>query len=243
MKKWHIYTLGLYLWGACLIMPANGWAERADPLTEEVEKLRQEINNNADKIDAQYQKLLDAQKAQNTAVNVQVPMFRTIPYMIEQLGEFSELEGTFRMLKTEDVPHFQLATVMALTPRELQAQTLQIEEAVKRLVIIGVYRTFIHTPHDEVTVTGIPLAINPANPTRRNNYLQSYSVTLTVSRTKALAVARNLFKVNKLSDLLKLNDEQATLQEWAWIPAFEKAMHNNRSLITINVHYQQLAGV
>jgi len=160
------------------------------------------------------------------AANAEIAKFKSVPDMIVGFGDYDEGNGTFKVLSSEGIPDFQLST--QIVDGDLESVIL---ENVKRDIIYGVYRTFIHTDYDTVQITSIPLVLNLKNPGKRD-YRQQDKATIKIKRDKVLQVAKKLFKVNSLRDLVSPSN--------LWTTTFNKGYYNDQSSPTLDVHYAAL---
>lgn len=107
---------------------------------------------------------------------------------LEEVGDFTQdfmvETGSLKVLKKKPL-HIQLRT-------ENQADTKLAAEAMFRAYLWGVYRTFLHTNTDEVTVTVVsPVAVEG-----------STKFTATSTRARALATVQQIPSITGWNDLL-----------------------------------------
>lgn len=107
---------------------------------------------------------------------------------VEEVGDFTQdfivETGTLKVLKKKPL-HIQLRT-------ENQADTKLAAEAMFRAYLWGVYRTFLHTNTDEVTVTVVsPVVVDG-----------STKFTATSTRARALATVQQIPGITGWNDLL-----------------------------------------
>ncbi|GEM_PF-5675560 len=163
-------------------------------------------------------------------VNAEVVKFKSVPKMIADFGDYDEENGTFKMFTSKEVPNFQLSN--RVVKGDLESVIL---ESVKRDILYGIYRAFIHTDYDTVQVTSIPSLLDFKNPSK-HEYLQQYKATLKVKRNKVLQVAKKLFQVNSLNDLVSLSKYNV----WMWTTTFNKGHYNDQGSPTLDIHYAAL---
>ena len=161
--------------------------------------------------------------------NAEIAKFKSVPEMIVYFGDYNAGNGTFKMFTSEGIPDFQLSN--NVVDGELKSVIL---EGIKRDLIYGVYRTFIHTDHDTVKITGIPLLLDLKNLSKRD-YLQQYKATIQVKRDEVLQVAKKLFQVSSLSDLVSSSN--------LWTNVFNQGYYNDQGSPTLDVHYAALLEV
>ena len=134
----------------------------------------------------------------------QPQQFESVAEMIEDRADFSEENGTFKVMSTNPL-HIQLAA--QVVANDLPEVVLS---EVQRVAIYGVYRTLIHTNVDKVRVTAVPMEVT-VNP-RSSRYLKSPTVDLQVNRNQALRAVAAKIPVESLSDLV---DQTAYPDSWS----------------------------
>ena len=128
--------------------------------------------------------------------------FKNIPTMMNTLAEYSEEMGTFSPGK-KDQTRFELHPVVD----ENDPEEIVVLRA-KQAIIWTVYRVFIHTPINQVSVKSTPKIYKDEN----WKPLSKYSQTLTITREKALAALGDLLNVNSFNELV-LDDTWSTLYD------------------------------
>src|SRR5215218_5667584 len=108
--------------------------------------------------------------------------FGSVQAMVKDFKDYSQENGTFKVLTREPL-HIQLSPIVV--PGDFPDV---IDAQVKRAVLYGIYRSFVHTPVDRITVTAIPLERNPR--TDSTQYLSAYKRTVTKTRSQALELIR-----------------------------------------------------
>lgn len=121
--------------------------------------------------------------------------FSTVQKMIEEFGEYSEEGRTFRVI-SEHPLHIQISPVVATgtSPRI-------IESMVHMAAVETVYRAFIHTAVDKLTVTALPKTLVVDDGTA-GDLLTDHRVSLTVTRKRALALLNRYFPGKSFEDLV-----------------------------------------
>ncbi|WP_447888773.1 hypothetical protein [Serratia fonticola] len=115
--------------------------------------------------------------------------FSSIPEMIEDFNDYSADGNSFEMLSEKPV-HFRLSPVV------ISSDLPEVITNLTRMAAIyGIYRPFIHTDVNAVTVTAVPIDSNTGKP------LDSYGVTITKTRGAALKDIKKFFPVNEFSEL------------------------------------------
>jgi hypothetical protein len=138
--------------------------------------------------------------------------FADVPAMIEDFGDYSSENGSFKLISSTPL-HLQLApTVVSGDSPE------NVERELRRAVLYGVYRTFIHTNADAVIVTSMPnqVTINP----HTSKLLDKPTLMATVTRAQALQAVKHLVDAQQLSDLV-IPEQAGTIQLDNWRKDFE----------------------
>lgn len=132
---------------------------------------------------------------QDANAQEQVKIFKgTIEQTMDAMSDFSSENQTFEVL-SQDPLHIRMA------PEILASETAEsIDFELKRAVIYGVYRTFIHTGHDAVEVTAQPMLIT-LNP-RTHKLLDSPVAKVKITRQQALEVAKNQLGITDFDELV-----------------------------------------
>ncbi len=132
------------------------------------------------------------------------PFQGSISDVIEEMADFSADNNTFAIIQKQPL-HIRLSpeVVKGDLPKTVKSEVL-------RAATYGVYRTFIHTKEDQVKVTVQPMltVIGPKGATQ--NLAKSPLAEVTLTRAKALDVAKRLLKVNTLEQLV---NEQGSWSE------------------------------
>lgn len=116
--------------------------------------------------------------------------FNSVKEMIEAFSDYNEEKGTFKSLKEKPI-HIQLSPTVY--PAENQDV---IKGEVQRTLIYGIYRPFIFTKIDKITVTVIPKEF------KSDKYLSSYKVTISKSRNDALSLVKKHLHVSSFQELV-----------------------------------------
>jgi hypothetical protein len=138
--------------------------------------------------------------------------FATVTEMIDDRADFSEENGTFKVISTDPL-HIQLATQVVANDLE----EVKLAE-VRRVALYGVYRTLIHTDAPSVRVSSLPMEVTLNPYTAR--YLEAPKVEIAVTRDEALRAVAGLFEVDTLEDLVT-PDAAHGIQMDSWSKPFE----------------------
>lgn len=120
--------------------------------------------------------------------------FPSVTDMIQQLNDFSTDNGTFKVISKKPL-HIQLSP--EVLPNDLKSV---ISEQTERAAIYGIYRSFIHTDVDKITVTAIPKIYS------KDDYVSADKVTITKTRAQALNDIQKFIPVTGFSELT-ISDE------------------------------------
>ncbi|MDR8014087.1 hypothetical protein [Ectopseudomonas guguanensis] len=158
-------------------------------------------------------KVVEASAAEAPASGPLKPMkFATVTEMIDDKADFSEENGTFKVISSEPL-HIQLATQVVANDLD----EVKLAE-VRRVALYGVYRTLIHTDAPSVRVSALPMEVTLNPYTAR--YLDSPKVEIAVTRDEALQAVAGLIEVDTLEDLVTPNTDLG-IQIDAWSKPFE----------------------
>jgi len=153
--------------------------------------------------------------------------FKSVKEMIENFHDYSAEEGTFKVLNKKPL-HIQLSPEFLISPEYPNAENYdneQIIEDTKRAIVYGIYRTFIHTPNQEITITAIPQTYNHI--THKRKYLTAYKMTANVTKEQALALAQKYVDVAMLSDLVTEITFEGTIINDQWSKNFKRIYFNH----------------
>lgn len=144
--------------------------------------------------------------------------FPTVKEMIEQLSDYHEEKGTFKVIKEKPL-HIQLSPIF------YEGQTKeQVIGDVHRSLIYGIYRSFIFTPVNKITVTAIPKEFNRSNTLK---YMNEYKVSVSVARKDALDLAKKYLKVSSFSELVTPKKIQDIIYPYGFSSSFDEIYHND----------------
>lgn len=146
------------------------------------------------------------------ANNLAPQAFADVPAMIEDFGDYSAENGSFKLISSSPL-HIQLAPTVV--PGDLPEN---VQREIRRAAIYGVYRTLIHTSAPAVKVSSVPnqVTFNPQS----SKILEKPSLVVTVTREQALQAVKKLIDAQQLSDLV-LPEQAGTIQLDTWRKDFE----------------------
>ncbi len=147
--------------------------------------------------------------------------FPSVEVMIKKLGDYNEEIGTFKIIKQSPL-HIQLS------PQVAEGETSdQINEMVERAIVYGVYRTFIHTNVDQITVTALPKEMN-LNKSRVAKYVYEYKRTVSKTRNEALALAKKHLGISSFPEMVSEIKIGNTVLPYQWTNDFKRAYYNDK---------------
>lgn len=160
-------------------------------------------------------------------------IFPSVEAMIEKFGDYSASNGTFKILKKEPL-HIQLST------RVIQEELPEnIEDDVRVTLVDGIYRAFVHTSINQITVTAIPLEIDLES--SKTRYLPGYKRTISKTRVEALTAVKKHLSVSSFSSLvteIKIGDFVIPNQ---WTKDFKRLLYNDQGYPGLNRFVGELA--
>ncbi|HEB4011230.1 TPA: hypothetical protein RZX56_001476 [Pseudomonas aeruginosa] len=139
--------------------------------------------------------------------------FDDVPAMIEDAGDYSVEKGTFELLSSSPLK-------LRMSPQVFQADLPQhVAESVRRAALYGVYRTFIHTDADMVTVVSVPtqITLNPYT----TKLQKRPELEISVTRDQALKAVGMLIDIDSLAALVE-SEKAGELQIDNWTESFEE---------------------
>ena len=125
-----------------------------------------------------------------------ITTFKSVEEMMEKFNDYNIIEESFKILSTEPL-HIQLAPVVF--PGELPCV---IEEVVNEALIYGIYRSFIHTNIDHITVSSVPCVCNLDPNIKLIRYANEYKRTISKGRQEALTLVKRYISIDSLSDMV-----------------------------------------
>lgn len=161
--------------------------------------------------------------------------FPSVEAMIEEFNDYSASNGTFKILATDPL-HIQFS------PQITQAHyhnPEDIEDEVRRALVYGFYRAFIHTPVNQITVTAVPREINVK--TRKTRYVSGYKRTIGKTRAEALALAKKYLRISSFSDLVTETKVADMVFPNHWSKDFDRLYYNEQGYPGIRHFVGELA--
>jgi hypothetical protein len=156
-----------------------------------------------------------------TAHALEAQHFDSLPAMVEDFGDFSAENGTFKVVADKPL-HVQFAP--QVVPGDLPEN---IRYEVQRAALYGVYRTFVHTSVDSVQVTAYPIEIDLKSHVSKN--LKGPTVNVKVTRAQALAAVQKFIRVDDFSELVDPK-QMGTIQLDNWTKDFESLYYKQPNI-------------
>ena len=157
-----------------------------------------------------------------------------ISKMYDDIGPFSEGDGTFKSLPDEDgVKHVQVSGVLLL---DESADKDICELRTDQPLVDTIFRTFIHTDENEIIVTSLPMKSDGTTKTP----MDSMKKTLRVKRYVVLRILQENAHLTAFSDLVGAE------VEGKWIPnlyskSADGCMYNDQGGVTLKRFIELLA--
>ncbi|HEY3567527.1 MAG TPA: hypothetical protein VGP73_06305 [Thermoanaerobaculia bacterium] len=158
--------------------------------------------------------------------------FSSVPTMMSSLNDYTQENGTFKTLRRDPL-HIQVSPMVF--PGDFPDV---IDAEVKRAVIYGIYRSFIHTPVDKITVTAIPKELNPR--TKSSRYLGAYKRTVTKTRREALDLIRRYLHVSTFDALVEDQHIGGSVVSDVWTKAFNRLYYEDQGPPGLMTFYSEL---
>lgn len=158
--------------------------------------------------------------------------FSSVQAMIKNFKDYSQENGTFKVLARQPL-HIQVSPIVV--PGDFPDV---IDAQVKRATIYGVYRSFVHTPVDRITVTAIPLERNPRTDSTR--YLTAYKRTVTKTRSQALELVRRHLRVATFDALVTEERIGQHVIPDQWTRAFNRLYYQDQGAPGLTRFFSEL---
>jgi|tagenome__1003787_1003787.scaffolds.fasta_scaffold20956011_3 hypothetical protein len=158
--------------------------------------------------------------------------FASVSAMMSSLNDYTQENGTFKILRREPL-HIQVSPMVF--PGDFPDV---IDAEVKRAVIYGVYRSFIHTSVNQITVTAIPKELNPR--TKSSRYLGAYKRTVTKTRKEALDLVRRYLHVATFDALVEDQRIGGSVVSDIWTKAFNRLYYQDQGPPGLTTFYSEL---
>lgn len=144
------------------------------------------------------------------------PTFATASKAFDELGDYSVELGQVKILKQSPL-HVQInAEVEADTAKRFPSAMV---DQMAEVLAYGLFRMFIHTNVNEVTVTALPVLQTINDKGMTSKALKDKSVQVRMTRAQAETVAREVIGVQSLNDLVAKE-----LVGWGWSKPMQNAL-------------------
>ncbi|WP_454907619.1 hypothetical protein [Variovorax gossypii] len=149
------------------------------------------------------------------------PVFSNAEKAFDELGDYSVELGQVKILKQSPLSVQIKAEVEAATVRI--SPTVMVEKTAEVLAY-GIFRMFIHTKANEVTVTAMPVLQTFSDKGSTEKVLKDKAVQVRMTRAEAEKVARDVIGVQTLNDLVAKE-----LVGWGWSKPMQMTLGQGRS--------------
>ena len=163
--------------------------------------------------------------------------FPSVKAMITHFGDFKTQDGTFKIIKEK--PLHIILNVEA----NIYSEPDMIENDIKKAIVYGMYRTFIHTNEQQITVTStaIPMKNPGQKPSAKEiKYLSQFKKTATLDRKKALDLIRRFGVANEFSELVEDWTFNGVIHHNQWSKASEKIRYSHSGLPGVSTFYGEI---
>lgn len=164
-------------------------------------------------------------------------IFPTVNALFHNFQDYSIEKGTFKILKTKPL-HIWVGS------EETMFEDPQfIEEDIKRSIVYGIYRSFIHTNVQEITVTSEAklLKFDHKKPLSKEiNFMAQFKKTVSIKRDKALALIQKFSIANNFSDLVADWSYEGMIDHDQWSRPAKRTMYNDQGLPGLNIFFNEL---
>ncbi|RTD94097.1 hypothetical protein EJO68_09820 [Variovorax atrisoli] len=148
------------------------------------------------------------------------PVFADAKTAFDALGDYSPELGQVKILKPSPL-HVQIkaeveAATVRISPSVMVEQTAEV-------LAYGLFRMFIHTKANEVTVTALPVLQTFSDKGSTEKVLKDKSVQVRMTRAQAEQIARNVVGVQNLNDLVAKE-----LVGWGWSKPMQMTLGQGR---------------
>ena len=158
--------------------------------------------------------------------------YDSVSEMIEDIGDYSSSNNTFKVINKSPL-HIQLATLcVAGHSHEVK------EEYTQMAIIYGLYKAFIHTDIEKLTVTAIAFTYDPS--TKKETSLDDHKKTVTLTRTEALEAVDKFKPFSSFNELVSVITA-GSLKITTWSANFKPFLCNDMGSPGIDRFYKTLS--
>jgi hypothetical protein len=163
------------------------------------------------------------------------PLFLNVEKAFVELGDYSVELGQVKILK-QSPPHVQIkAEVDAATVRI--SPTVMVEKTAEVLAY-GLFRMFIHTKANDVTVTALPVLQTFGDKVSTDKVLKDKAVQVRMTRPQAEKIARDVIGVQNLNDLVTKE-----LVGWGWSKPMQMTLGQGRGSVGVDPAFLKALGL
>ncbi|WP_286822738.1 MULTISPECIES: hypothetical protein [unclassified Idiomarina] len=150
------------------------------------------------------------------ANSAELKRYDSIRAMISDKNDYSQENGTFKVLDFGTPPTIQFST--QIFPGDLPDV---IRASTRRDILYGVYKTFLHTPYEEIVVVGVPVKF------KSKSYVTKYREQIRITKSAATEIAKKMLGANTLRDLVEEKDYGGYVIH-TWSNLMDKALYNDQ---------------
>lgn len=162
-----------------------------------------------------------------------ISTFPDVKSMIDDFNDYSTSNGTFVVLTSKPL-HIQLS------PQVVKGDLPEvIKEQVNRALMYGIYRSFIHTQINDITVTAVPIEINFRN--KKSILLSKYKKTISITRSEALSLVKKYINVASFSELVADTKIGTIVIHNQWTKDFNRIYYNDQGSPGLNRFISELS--
>lgn len=153
--------------------------------------------------------------------------FASVRGMMNEFGDFSEASDSFRVEQRAPLKIRLMPTI------HIDHQESVKRDAVRRAGLYGIYRSFAHTPIDELTVTVLPKDTSGRRHPR-------YRETITIDRERALHIVQRHLQVSTLRELVTKREVGGIPSRNEWIQPFADIYYNSSASPSLRQFFVEL---
>lgn len=163
---------------------------------------------------------------------MEVRKFSSVSAMIDDLNDFASDNGTFKVLKEKPL-HIQLLTQTVAG----ESKAIAAEE-VRRAIVYGVIRSFMHTDIDQITVTAASAISDAAS--GKMKQVKGSEVSVLVRRQDTLELLRKMTGIKEFSDLEEM-EKAGDLTFPGGSAAYQAIRYNDHGKPGLDAFFKALA--
>jgi hypothetical protein len=163
------------------------------------------------------------------------PVFSNAEKAFDELGDYSVELGQVKILQPLPL-HIQIkaeaeAATVRLSPRVMVEKTTEV-------LAYGLFRMFIHTKANDVTVTALPVLQTVSDKGSTEKVLKNKSVQVRMTRAQAEEIAREVVGVQKLDDLVARE-----VVGWGWSKPMQMTLGQGQGSKSVDPAFLKALGL